>query len=147
MEESKIKIEQTYPPNYARICDRFPVVRNVPDALFVWDKTIHNPHKIKLLDHVVIHETVHSYQQNGDPETWYAKYFWDTEFRLRQEVEAYGTQFAFILGQGNHRDYNDGILFELTEKLKDPMYDFKLNYMQAELKIKKMAKVKARKDE
>jgi len=145
MEQQKIRVEETYPPNYAKICERFPIVRNVPDALFVWDKTIHNPHKIKLIDHVVIHETVHSYQQKGDPETWYAKYFWDTEFRLSQEVEAYGTQYAFILDQTKDKTVRYELLFQIVEKITDPMYEFKLNHMQAELKIKKMAKIKMKK--
>jgi hypothetical protein len=141
-EKDSIKIVETFPPNYKQICDRFPTVANTPDALFMYDIVLHNPHKIKLLDHVIIHETVHSYQQAGKPEEWYEKYFTDTQFRLSQEVEAYGMQFAYILDQGNHRDYNDGMLFQIAGKLKDPIYDFDLNYMQAELMIKRVAKEK-----
>lgn len=139
-----IKIEETFPPNYQQFVDRFPQVKDTPDVLFMYNRTLHNPHKIKLLDHVIIHETVHSYQQNGKPEEWYEYYFNNTEFRMCQEVEAYGMQYAYILEKVKHKNVREGLLFQLVGKLTDPIYEFNLNHMQAELKIKRVAEEKSK---
>ena len=88
-----------FPPNYGELIEYFDAnVLEEKKAIFCYGKSIYSPFNRKVTPDVEIHEEVHSKQQEacGNPEMWYYKYINDPEFRLEQEVEAYGTQYAFI---------------------------------------------------
>jgi len=87
-----MKIKNELPPNYSEIISVLPRDMN---AVFCYGDTLYNPFNRKITPDVEVHEQVHSKQQGDSPEMWYNKYLYDKDFRLRQEVEAYGTQYAF----------------------------------------------------
>lgn len=89
-----MKVIDGYPPNYEEIKIIFPALPR--GTAFCYGDTIYNPSGREILPDKDLHEQVHSGQQGSDPEAWWSRYLTDPEFRLSQELEAYGTQFAFV---------------------------------------------------
>lgn len=89
-----MKIAIGFPPNIQTIRAVLPIP---PHSLFTYGDTIYNPSGRTIPDDQVHHEEVHQRQQGSDPEAWWSKYLMDPKFRLSQEVEAYGNQYAFAL--------------------------------------------------
>lgn len=91
-----MKIYESYPPNYN---DIFNALGNVAvfKPVFAYSPDIYNPFKRELTADVIHHEQVHIQQQSvfTDPQIWYVKYLYDKDFRFKQELEAYGSQYQF----------------------------------------------------
>ena len=81
-----------YPPNYDVIKQ---LLAPTDDALYCYGDTIYNPTKRKILPDVMHHEAVHARQQGSNPDQWWYDYLTDKDFRLSQEIEAYGEQYLF----------------------------------------------------
>ena len=91
----KIIIEK--PPIYEAILAH----RMTPSekTIFTYGDTIYNPNNVPISDDLMVHEEVHSKQQNHSDdyaEIWWGRYLVDPCFRIAQEVEAYANQYDFI---------------------------------------------------
>lgn len=89
---TELPIREELPPNYELIR---MVLSPKPGAIFSYGGIIYNPHKRDIAPDLHIHEAVHARQQGDNPDAWWARYLQDPEFRLEQELEAYGEQYAF----------------------------------------------------
>src|SRR5258708_14781803 len=79
-----------FPPNYDQISKTFKLHKNV---VFTYGQTLYNPDRIPIPDPLKIHEGTHTIQQGKDPALWWERYLIDSEFRLKQEAEAYGYKY------------------------------------------------------
>jgi hypothetical protein len=127
-----------FPPNYHDILLSIPEVAN-GKPIFCYGDTIFNPHKVELTPDLLVHEEVHMKQQGGAPEIWWEKYLNDTQFRLRQEVEAYGTQYAFL------KRHTGGALLEwsldsIAKALSGKLYGDLITHNEARCKVRNYAK-------
>jgi len=94
-----VKIVNEYPPNYDKICEVFPTVKNQKGIIFTYGDTCYVPGKKGSISaHLKVHERTHVKQQGDDPESWWDKYLTDPKFRLSQEVEAYRRQYKYFCG-------------------------------------------------
>lgn len=84
-----------YPPNWEQINKIFPKAKE-QQTIFCYGETLHNPFKAEITRDLEIHEAVHSKQQGKDPQKWWNKYCEDPEFRIEQEIQAYGTQLYYL---------------------------------------------------
>src|SRR3990167_2140295 len=87
-QDDRIEIVKEYPP----IWDRVLASGMKPDAetiVFTYGNKIYIPSGKSLSDDLLVHEAIHTKQQNGKPDEWWDKYIVDTKFRFDQELEAY----------------------------------------------------------
>lgn len=87
-----MEIIKEYPPNYALIC---MTLKPDKQAIFAYGNKIYNPSGREVTPDIEHHEEVHMRQQGDNPDAWYARYVSDPDFRLSQELEAYGEQYLF----------------------------------------------------
>src|SRR5258708_5588964 len=91
-----MKIKIAPPPNIEDIRKVFPDLQK--GTVFTYGDTIYAPDiysEAQIESHIHVHEDVHARQQQN-PEEWWAKYLSDPNFRLSQELEAYGEQFRYV---------------------------------------------------
>lgn len=113
-------------------------------TIFTYGDTIYNPFKVHIPDDLIHHEEVHVKQQaafEGGPETWWKRYFDDVEFRVSQEVEAYGAQYKFICKNVKDRNRRNDHLVELAHMLSGPMYGNPVSFFEAMNRIRKSSGV------
>jgi len=137
-----MKISNSFPPNYDLIK---LVLKPNPEAIFCYGDTIYNPSKRELTDDVLLHEEIHSRQQNqvGSPEIWYTRYLQDKHFRLTQEIEAYGEQYHFAKKYVKNYILNAWLLENLAKALSSEDYGKMISYGSAVSKIRNHKKVNA----
>lgn len=136
-----MKIVAEYPPNYKQIEETFNLSGRKP--VFAYGDTIYNPHDIELPDHLIVHESVHGRQHSemvGGADMWWERYLADPEFRLIQEIEAFGAQYKCIRSMYGRR-IADSMLFQLADLLSSPMYGGVISHGEAESKIRNQAKL------
>lgn len=91
-----MRIVNGYPPNWEKIKATFPIEEN-PHVLITYGEEIFNPFNFPdIRPDLHFHESVHSWQQGRDPEGWWDKYIANVDFRVSQEIEAYGQQLRYI---------------------------------------------------
>ncbi len=124
-----------YPPNIEEIRQVFPLK---PGTIFAWGDTIFNPSGDKLPSWLIAHEQVHQRQQDGDPETWWARYLIDPKWRFEQELEAHRAEYnMFSLSVLGNRNKKRAFLKSLARRLSSPMYGNIRTYQQCRVLIKK----------
>ena len=130
------RIITTPPPNYEEAFKKFGASFD-KGIVFTYGRDVHV--KIgKLRDDVEAHETVHVVQQTtypGGPEAWWKRYMEDSEFLLDQELEAYRTQYKFVLKNYPKRQHFEMLKF-YAECLSG-FYDLGIGMMTAMNLIKK----------
>lgn len=140
-EMEEMKVSEEVPPNYQELLVAFPsIVRERP--IFCYGDTIYNPFKKNIPADLVFHEAVHSKQQGNTPEIWWMRYIQDEQFRLEQEFEAYGEQYAFIARHIGNNRIKKQYLESMSTALSGEVYGRLLSYGEAESKIKRYAKAK-----
>jgi hypothetical protein len=132
-----MKIIQKNPPNFDEIVKTFDISKSEP--LFTYAPDIYNPHKSPISPDLMLHEMVHIKQQGDNPKEWWDKYLTDKKFRLEQEVEAYGIQFASLKSVVRD-DISKQFLTRFAVVLSSPMYGSMLSLQEAESKIRNYAK-------
>lgn len=132
-----MKISKEYPPNYALIIEK---LGNVDGSLFCYGDTIYNPFERDVTEDLVQHEAIHSRQQGDAPDVWYYQYLSDPQFRLQQEIEAYGTQYAFAKRYIKGGKFLEWALDNMARALSGPMYGNLVTHNQAVCSIKLYAK-------
>lgn len=103
------------PPIYQECVDRFGADWD-GGTIFTYGDVVHCKYNIP--DHLKVHEGVHVEQQlKIGKKVWWGQYFIDREFRLKQELEAYRTQIAFIdknLGRDERRKIKKHLIKDLA---------------------------------
>ncbi len=128
------------PDNIKEIEMRFPAVKDNPRVVFTYYPHIYTRIPVTLPMDLAIHESVHLKQQKEmTPLIWWDRYLKDDDFLIEQEIEAYGTQYAFALLQttrGNADRFKDF----LASDLASDVYGNVIGYNEAESKIRRYAK-------
>lgn len=132
-----------YPPVWGAVCQTFQIIpRNV---IFAYGDCIYNPDQIDLPYFLVEHEKVHFVQQGYTQEgaaLWWGKFLRDPEFRVSQEVEAYGRQYRVMCSQINDRNQRVRVLWSLGQSLAGPLYNKAISHQEAMRLIKLSSGVK-----
>lgn len=123
------------PPNYDQIAAAFDLSDITP--VFTYGDTMYNVQE-PLPEHLIAHERVHSRQQTN-PEEWWDRYLRDPEFRLSQEVEAYGAQYAYACQHLPNKALKL-FLFSIASDLSGAMYGNILTHGKAQSMIRRAAK-------
>lgn len=122
------------PPNIKEIQEVFG--ETPKEVVFTYGSKVYIQDMETIPDHIKIHETVHIKQQNNDPEGWWKKYLSDQVFRLQEEIEAYGTQFAWVKKNTRGDKFHKDVLYILARDLSSSMYGNLLSIGEAESKIR-----------
>ena len=126
----------TYPPNIKEIEKVFGPDKK-KTLIYCYGEDIYNPHKIKLEQHILVHEQVHVEQQREyGRDYWWMRYLQDATFRLEQEIEAYTVQYAYVKTIVPVK-ISDLFLDDISEVLAGETYGNILNKHQAKTKIRK----------
>ncbi len=135
-----MKIVYELPPNIVEIKK---VLAPPPGAVFTYGDTMYAPmlSGAEPPENLLVHEMVHERQQKY-PAAWWSRYLEEPTFRLTQELEAYGAQWAFINKAENlSRKFKDRFLDSISFDLSGPMYGSMLSQAQARSKIRNAAKI------
>lgn len=132
-----MKIKNEYPPNFNMIQMYLPLGDSKP--IFCYGDTIYNPFEQEVTKDLEIHEEVHQKQQGNNIEEWWGRYLAEPEFRLQQEIEAYGTQYAFVK-QITHGELREWLKEKMAQALSGEMYGSIISYQKAESAIRNYAK-------
>lgn len=133
-----MKTSSELPPNYEQINAAFHV-DGLP-VVFTYGDTLYNvPKGYKLPDHLIVHESVHVRQQ-VDPAEWWNRYITEPEFRVEQEIEAYGAQYRYFEEHFADRNARATFLFGLAKDLASPAYGSVIGFTRAQSRIRKAAK-------
>lgn len=114
------------------------VLGDLTGMVFCYGDNIYFPDGISpvLPSDVIVHEAVHSAQQDESPSEWWKRYLIDPEFRLRQELQAFQEQYQYcctIVKDTNHRAK---ILHTLALQLSHKNYGPMITYQSARHRIK-----------
>ena len=134
-----MKISTEYPPNINDIKKVFPNLEK-HKPLFAYGDTIYNPFKAEIRPDLEHHESTHSKQQGDYPEVWWYKYLTNQQFRLEQEIEAYGEQYLFAIKAGVKGKMKDWLKEKLAQSLSGELYGNLLTYGEAESKLRNYVK-------
>jgi len=134
-----MKILEQNPPNIDDIKRIFPHYKN-HKPVFSYGNTIYNPFKIKLTPDLERHEQVHSERQGEYPEVWWYRYLTDKEFRLEEELVAYGEQLKFAKNNGVRGKLYDWAKENMAQALSGELYGNLISYGEAESKIRNYVK-------
>lgn len=139
MGDSKMKTLEQYPPNYQIILNAFPDLEK-HKPIFAYGDTIYNPFKVKVTPDLERHESTHSKQQGNFPDEWWAMYLSNLDFRLDQEIEAYGEQLIFL--ESIITDYKllEWFRDKIASALSGELYGNMLNYGEAVSKLRHYVK-------
>lgn len=140
----QIKVVSDYPPIWEEVLAQ-GMRPNPKTVVFTYGTTIYTPGGVELLDHVVEHEKIHMVQQGYTEEgakEWWARYIADPYWRIAQEAEAYGYQYAYITEKVRDRNTRAKVLNDLGLHLSGPMYGKVISHQAAMKMIKEHSKVK-----
>jgi len=138
----EMKTSLAFPPNYEAIVNAFPAVAENKIAIFCYGDTIYNPFNRHISSDLMFHESIHYGQQGDNPEVWWSYYLVNEEFRLEQELEAYGEQYAFVCRHIPNNKIRKIMLFSMSTALSSDTYGKMLSFNEAETLIKRYAKEK-----
>ncbi len=121
-------IKNEWPPNIEEIRKVFDSTDKKP--VFCWGDILYNPHNCDIVNHILVHEEVHSRQQIS-PEAWWKRYLEEPEFRLSQELEAYSAQYKFAKKVIKDRNLLSKFLNALAYDISGKMYGNMIEYQEA----------------
>ena len=132
-----MKILYESPPNIKQIEAVFTVNST---TVFTYGDTLYNPNRCPIDIPIMAHEMQHSLQQGSDPKAWWDKYLSDPQFRLSQEIIAYGAQYRTMCNYIKNRDDRALNLQRLAETLAGGMYGAIISLADAKKAICKKMK-------
>lgn len=138
--QAEVVVRNTTPPNWLEIVERFPIVKeHSMNVVFTYAPHIYIPGGMEITPDVWMHENVHLKQQEElGVRVWWECYLKDDQFRLDQELEAYGLQLAMFNGApGKVREYHKD---RLAMDLSSAMYGNIISFGEAASKIRRIAK-------
>lgn len=94
---NKDTLIHSLPPNWSTLLEVFPALKGQEqNVVFTYAPHIYMLRDMQLPPDIAVHEAVHLKQQTDiSPGIWWTRYIEDPEFRLAQELEAYGAQLHF----------------------------------------------------
>lgn len=133
-----MNIVKEYPPNYAEICAAIPGAKEKGDTvIFTYGDIVYSPSTLSLPDHLHNHEAVHVNQQKQmGRDEWWTKYLADTEFRLKQELQAYRVQYNTVKRK-HVWQHTEELLRSIAKDLSGDMYGNIITYEEARRMITK----------
>jgi hypothetical protein len=128
------------PDNIEEIHAKFPAVKDNPYVVFTYYPHVYKRIDLDLPLDLQIHEATHLKQQEVmGGAAWWKSYLEDEEFLLEQEIEAYGTQLAFLMHYSKRKQMERG-KEQFALQLSSAMYGNIISYAEAESKIRNYAK-------
>ena len=111
------------------------------DTVFCYGDTIYNPSGKKLSPDIEHHESIHARQQKDiGIDEWWRRYLSDKDFRLSQEIEAYGEQYKFAQKYVKDTKLLRWALENMAYALSGEEYGNLISYGEAESKIRNYGK-------
>lgn len=138
-----VRVIYDYPPVWGSVCSTFQIVPR--GVIFAYGDCIYNPDKVDLPLFLVEHEKVHFEQQGHTREgaaLWWGKFLRDPEFRVSQEVEAYGVQYYEMCKLTGDRNQRAKMLWSLASSLSGPLYNKAITHQEAMRLIKLSSGIK-----
>ena len=115
-----MKIVETNPPNGIReACEKKFDLSN-STCIWTYGDTLYNPHKGNIDPFTEAHETVHTIQQGKDPDGWWEKYLASSNFRFKQELEAYRVEYRTFVKVVKDRNFQTRFLNDKALQLSGP---------------------------
>lgn len=114
-------------------------------TIFTYGDTLYNPFNVQLTDDLIAHEECHARQQHHSDDgarIWWRAYIDHPEFRVEQELQAYGAQYKCLCGTIIDPNRRARQLNELAKILAGPMYGGIISHTGALTKIKKSSRIK-----
>lgn len=135
-------------------------------TLWTYEDTIYNPGGFNIPDDLLVHEQTHMIQQAkyagegvaylldeghldeikipeqpvvNSADAWWKRYLSDADFRLEQEMQAYGVQYAFFCDKIKDRNKQAKFLVRLADTLASPLYQVAIGQIEARKGIKEVA--------
>lgn len=127
-------INGQHPPNIDAIDARFHV-RDKANILYCYGDAIYNPTGVKISDHIYAHETVHSFRQGTDPDTWWGNYIQNHKFRLAEEIVAHRIEWGQFCKDNTDRNEQARYLHFMCQRLAGSLYDNLLTVKEARQRI------------
>lgn len=115
---------------------------NITRTVFTYGDIIYNPGCIVIPDYLMEHEAVHTRQQKrtqGGADIWWDNYLKSENFRLEQEIEAYGMQCRFLFKRVKEDKERKLLLTETARILSSVTYGNIITKEQAIIKLKNYA--------
>lgn len=135
----QVNIVHGYPPNFEIIKAAMPHANET--HVYCYGDTIFCPDGHEPKPDIIFHESIHTKQQGGNPSAWWARYLSDPNFRLDQELQAYGEQYLWLLTHVKaSNSFFKWALQSMATALSGDAYGNLLSYGQAETRIKAYAK-------
>lgn len=140
-------IVNKYPPNIKKIKRYFNLEGQSP--VFAYGNIIFNPNTFAVSPGVMVHERVHSIQQQGYKDTaigwrrlynkffvsnvdqWWNRYLTDREFLIMEEMEAYAYQYKAFCDSVADRNKRAKYLEILAKNLSGGLYGNIMSYNSA----------------
>jgi len=111
------------PPIYDEAVKHFAI--DPKHTVFTYGDTLYNPGGLFISEDLYVHEETHAEQQGHGEEgakVWWDRYLTDPLFRVEQEAEAYGRQYACICQKVKDRNKRVVHLNALAHILAGPLY-------------------------
>lgn len=139
--ENKLTIVHDYPPNFEIIKAVLPHASD--RFVYCYGDKVYVPDGHEVTPDILFHESIHARQQGNDPDVWWKRYLTDRGFRLNQEVEAYGEQYAWLCAhvKGSNA-FKKWALSSMADALSGVNYEGLMSYGAAESAIKRYARNK-----
>ncbi len=125
------------PPIYEDAKKAFNLKDGAP-IYFTYGDTIYNPTGVEITDELIRHEETHMEQQQFSREVavlWWQRYIQDAEWRVEQEAEAYGNQYALYCQKEKDRNKRVKYLHKIAGYLSSEMYGNAIDHKGAREKI------------
>lgn len=126
------------PPNWDEINKLFKLPEGDP-VYFSYGDCCYNPEAYPMSAELIRHEETHLEQQGHDrtaAKIWWQRFLIDPEWRVEQEAEAYGAQYAFYCTRVKDREKRFHYLHGVARQLASPMYGSVIKHAEAMKKIK-----------
>jgi hypothetical protein len=136
-----MKMFLTIPPNFEDIKKAFTLPEDM-HVFFTYGDAIYNPSAIQISPDLIRHEETHIEQQNASTEVavlWWQRYLKDPVWRIEQEAEAYGAQYAFMCQGHKDRNYRARYLHGIATHLSSEMYGKAIDFQGARKMILEFA--------
>lgn len=136
-----MKILLTKPPNYEEVSKFFNLPEKVA-VFFTYGDCMYNPSMAKITPELIRHEETHVEQQQASEEVaniWWQRYVKDPVWRVEQEAEAYGAQYAFYCQGEKDRNKRAVYLHEIAIHLSGPIYGNAIDHADARKMILEFA--------
>lgn len=139
-----MQISNEKPPCWEEANKLFKLEELDLGTVFTYGDTLYNPSNVPISQDLFAHEETHGHQQEHNDTVaglWWKRYIADPAFRLDQEVEAYGAQYAFLCQREKDRNKRAQMLWRIATALAGPMYGNIVTHSEAMRRIRECAKI------